>query len=402
MYENPAQMEPLFPSDREGALEDLALMVERESAGLGRLLVPELRPTVAELVRQMNSYYSNQIEGHHTHPLDIERALRGDYSSDPGKRALQLESRAHVEVQRLVEERVRAEPELNICSADFLRWIHREFYIRMPDEFLVVEGESGGKHAVEPGELRHRDVKVGRHVPPVHGTVQAFLARFAEFYRPERFRGLDQVIAAAASHHRLAWIHPFLDGNGRVTRLFTHAYLMRTGLAAHGLWMVSRGFARNRARYMEALVAADQARGSDLDGRGNLSDEGLRVFCRFFLETALDQIRFMGELLDLRGLEKRVVGYAESRVAFGELPGEAPQLLRAVLLRGEVGRGETPRITGRPERTARRILNQLARERLVVSDTPKGPVRLGLPAKAAAYYFPRLYPEGVEQEMASR
>ena len=392
-------MEPLLPSDRQGTLTELALRLERECAALGALLVPELRPAIVELVRQMNSYYSNQIEGHHTHPIEIERALGGDYASEPAKRALQIESRAHVEVQRLVEDRLRREPDLDICSADFLCWIHREFYTRMPAEFLVVRESGGPEHAVEPGKLRNTNVKVGLHVPPAHETLPAFLSRFADFYRPSRFRGLDQVIAAAASHHRLAWIHPFVDGNGRVTRLFTHAYLIRIDLAAHGLWTVSRGFARSRNRYVEALIAADQPRRSDLDGRGNLSDQGLRDFCHFFIETALDQAGFMGRLLDLRGIEKRVVAYAQRQVAFGELPEEAPDLLREVLLRGEVSRGDVARLSGKPERTARRILDQLLKHRLLKSDTPKGPVRLALPVSVVAYYFPRLYPDAAEEEL---
>lgn len=399
MYCDPAQMEPLVPSDEDGALSDFALLLQRESAALGSVLAPEIRPAVVKLVRRMNSYYSNQIEGHQTHPADIERALSGDYSADPAKRALQLESRAHVEVQRLVEERVRNEADLNVSSPDFLCWIHREFYRRMPDEFRTVKDHSGQEHRVEPGALRDRNVIVGRHVPPAHENLPEFLNRFAAFYRPENSSGLAQVIAAAASHHRLAWIHPFVDGNGRVTRLFTHAFLIRAGLASHGLWTVSRGLSRNRAQYIEALTGADQPRSTDLDGRGNLSDEGLRRFCRFFIETALDQIRFMGELLDLRGLEKRVAAYAERCVALGHLPAEAPYLMRDALLRGEVPRGEAARITGKPERTARRILSRLLKQELLTSDTPKGPVRLAFPARVISYYFPRLYPEPVEQEL---
>jgi Fic family protein len=397
---NPGRIEPLFPSDPDGVLSQLALTLIRESSGLGSLLALEIGPAIVELLRQMNSYYSNQIEDHHTHPLDIERALRGDYSADPAKRALQLESRAHVEVQRLIEDRLAAEPALNICSAEFLCWIHREFYVRMPGEFPGVEGQSG--QAFQPGELRARDVVVGRHVAPDHRNIPLFLNRFSEFYPPSRFRGLDQVIAAAASHHRLVWIHPFADGNGRVARLFTHAYLIRTGLSAHGLWTISRGLARNRDRYIGALMAADQPRISDLDGRGDLSDQGLRLFCRFFLETAVDQVRFMDSLLDLRGLERRISGYAERSTALGELPPQAARVLSDVLLRGEVARGEMPRITGKPERTARRILGQLLRGGVLVTTSPKGPVRLGLPAKAVPYYFPRLYPESVEQDLAAR
>jgi len=360
------------------------------------MLHPLLRPGLVDLLRQMNSYYSNLIEGHHTHPLDIEKALRADYSTDPAKRALQLESRAHIEVQRLMEDRLQTDETFPICSSAFLCWLHYEFYSRMPKEFRIVKDRDDKPYEFEPGALRQRDVIVGQHVPPSHARISEFIRRFEDFYEPSRLRGLDKIAAAAASHHRLAWIHPFVDGNGRVTRLFTHAYAIRTGLHAHGLWTVTRGLSRNRDRYMAALITADQARASDTDGRGNLSEMGLKGFCQFFIETALDQVRFMGGLLELQGLEERITSYIERRVALKELQPESKYIVREALLRGEVPRGEMGRITGKPERTARRILEQLLSDGLILPGTAKGPVRLAFPTKAVGYYFPRLYPEGVE------
>jgi Fic family protein len=399
MLEYAKEMEPLLPSRPDEALVGLALRTARESSALGSLLSSSTRIAVTDLLRQMNSYYSNLIEGHNTNPFDIERALKGDYSTEPAKRALQLESLAHIEVQKLMEQKLASDSGFNIGSADFLRWIHYEFYTRMPEEFRLVSDQRGRLHKLDPGELRKRDVIVGHHVPPAHSAVPEFLQRFSEFYDPQRLHGLDRIIAAAASHHRLAWIHPFVDGNGRVTRLFTHAFQIRTGLDANGLWTISRGLSRRRESYLSALGAADQPRAGDLDGRGSLSSRGLSAFCKFFFESALDQIQFMRSLLDIEGLQKRMAGYVERRAASRELAPEAAYVLREVSLRGEVPRGDIPRITGKPERTARRILGQLLNESLLVSDTPKGPVRIGLPSKVVGYYFPRLYPLGVEPDL---
>jgi Fic family protein len=265
----------------------------------------------------------------------------------------------------------------------------------MPREFRVVKDSKGKKKEFEPGQLRKRNVIVGRHVPPAYKNLPEFLERFEEAFEPENPKGLKKMIACAAAHHRLAWIHPFVDANGRVTRLFTNAYMIRTGLDSHGLWTVTRGLSRNRDEYIAALIAADQPWQGDLDGRGNLSDSGLAGFCQFFLTAALDQVRFMSSLLDLTSLERRLIKYAERRSAAG-LPEPAKYILQETLLRGELSRGEVPRITGKPERTARRILDETFKQGLVTSPTPKGAIRLAFPAKAVPYYFPNLYPEGVE------
>jgi len=394
VYDHQAAMEPVFPSSA-GQLRETAATLVQTSAKLGGALHPVTRRSVVELVRQMNSYYSNLIEGHNTHPSEIEKALHKDYSKDPVKRALQLESQAHIEVQQLIEDRLRAK-DVSICAAAFLCWIHKEFYDRLPDELRVVTTKSGKKERVEPGQLRTCEVEVGAHVAPTFRSLKNFLARFEAAYDLSVLDPLDRIIAAGAAHHRLAWIHPFLDGNGRVVRLFTHAYFIKAGLEGHGLWTVSRGFARRRDEYLAALTGADRQCENDLDGRGNLSARGLEQFCTFFLKTALDQVEFMSGLLELDTVLKRIAHYAERWAVEEGTPVEARHVLCEVLLRGEVARGDVARLTGKPERTARRILARLLDAGLVISDTAKGPIRAGFPARCVGYYFPRLYPEGVE------
>ncbi len=396
MYTESRQMEPLMPSSDAAGLKGLAIAAIRESAALGGALHPRTQRSVAFLLRKMNSYYSNLIEGHNTHPADIDRALAHDYAAEPAKRALQIESAAHVEVQSLMETRLSAEPSLGVCDVEFLRWIHTEFYRRVPEEFHWVDRGDGQRDRVVPGLLRSTGVKVGRHFAPVAASLPSFLSRFAEEYAPERFDDAERVIAAAASHHRLLWIHPFLDGNGRVARLFTHAYLSRAKIDGHGLWAMSRGLARSRDAYLAALEDADEPRRGDLDGRGSLSEAGLARFSAFFLETVLDQIRFMGGLLETDALEARIAGFGELAASRGELRREAAFVLRDAMLRGEIARGEAARITGLGKRSAQALVAELLQRGLLESDSVKGPLHLGLPASVVPYYFPRLYPEAVE------
>lgn len=400
MYNHISQMDPLYPA-RSELLEDLAREVVTASAKLEGRLAPETLDEVRKLLQVVNSYYSNLIEGHSTHPVDIERALRQDYSKDQEKRDLQIESRIHIEVQEEIARRLSREPDLNVASPEFLRWVHERFYSRLPERLRWVRGDDEKRAYVEAGLFRTMFVKVGRHIPPAHEALDSFLERFASFYDPAKQHGLRPLIALAAAHHRLMWIHPFLDGNGRVARLFTDAYFLHVRVGGYGLWNVSRGLARGRESYRAHLAAGDAPREGDLDGRGNLSDRTLTEFCAYFLRVCLDQARYMDGLLALNGLVGRLEGYVQLRekgVALGPegvaapLRPEVVEVLRAAAIEGEFARGEVARLIGMSERTGRDVLRGLLDEGLLVATSERGLVRLGFPAHAAGYLFPDLYP----------
>ena len=389
----PTAAEPFMPAEGTAVLENLAFDLAREAGELSAQLHPVVRLGVAELVRSMNCYYSNLIEGHHTHPRDIDRALAADYSSDAHRRDLQLEARAHVEVQRIIDGRLDGLPRPSAASA-FIEWTHREFCQRLPESLLVVENpDTGERISVVPGQLRSRTVAVGRHVAPVPEHLEPLMLRFEQAYASSRLTKARQVIAVAAAHHRFLWIHPFLDGNGRVARLMSHAMLLEIGIGS-ALWSVSRGLARHSVDYKRLLMAADEPRRNDLDGRGALSESALTEFCRFFLETCLDQVRFMRELLDPTELQRRMELYVRDEESAGRLPARSYVILREALLVGEVERGRVPKLTDASERTARRVVAELVEKRLLVSRSHKAPLRLGFPIDVVERWFPRLYPAG--------
>lgn len=392
-------MEPLFPKETP-TLVDFVMEVYRKSASLEGVLHPVTQKEVTRLLRHINSYYSNRIEGEHTTPADIERAVKKEYSRDKNKKRLQLLSVAHIEVQDLIDKWLGENPELNICSADFFCSVHREFYERVPDTFLnIPDPETSVTIRMVPGKIRDREVKVGNHLPPRAVSLERFLERFEKTYSPDHLIGQKKLIAAATSHHRIAWIHPFLDGNGRVTRLFSYAYLKKVKMESLGLWSISRGFARRSDEYRQFLAVADAGRKGDYDGRGNLTEKGLHRFCEFFFEVTEDQISFMKELLQLEKLRERIVGYVNLR-SENMIPGEKPlrpearYVLAEIMMRGEVARGEVKRISGLGERTARDLTSQLESEELVKSNGHRSPLRFYIPSKVVGYYFPSLYPEG--------
>src|SRR6478735_2439156 len=125
-------MEPLFIPDssrHRAALNDLAFDLTRKSAGFHRSLPRPIQAPLASLVRAMNCYYSNLIEGHDTHPIDIERALRDDYSNDPRKRDLQKEAEAHIAVQKWIDD---GNLELREVATEGICEVHRRFCELLP------------------------------------------------------------------------------------------------------------------------------------------------------------------------------------------------------------------------------------------------------------------------------
>jgi Fic family protein len=338
----------------------------------------------------MNCYYSNLIEGHHTHPVDIDRALKQEFSAEPQKRNLQREAVAHIAVQQAIDhgEDPRTEP----TRRDYFLWLHREFCRRLPDDLRWVENpDTGERLRVVPGELRSRGVKVGQHVPPDPGVLPAFLARFEEVYASPDLSRVRRLMALGAAHHRLLWIHPFLDGNGRVARLMSHAQLLRLNVGS-SLWSVSRGLARRVNDYKRLLMNADDTRAHEYDGRGTLSAAALVDFCRFFLETAIDQVRFMEGLLNPRGLTARMERFVDEEIGAGRLLRGSFQVLREVVLSGEVERGRAGELTGYRDRRARTVVAVLLKRGYLQSDSPRGRLRLGFPLDAVERWFPGLYP----------
>lgn len=391
MTENTSLMEPMLPSESNSVLDDLVFDLITKNSALSGRLHPIIGSEISKLIRSMNCYYSNLIEGHNTTPRDIDRALAGDYSSEPKKRALQKEAEAHITVQSMIDS--GDTPSCPPATAEYILWLHREFCNRLPPELLRIENPDTGKTVeVVPGQMRDGEVSVGRHVPPLHRNLDRFMARFEKAYNSGMVSKHGKVIAAGAAHHRLLWIHPFYDGNGRVARLMSYAMLLHMG-AGNTVWSVARGLARNETTYKQLLEAADSPRQGDQDGRGSLSETALVAFCKFFLEVCIDQVDYMSSLLDTDELSRRIRLYCEDEIAAKRLPKGSDRLLREALLTGEFERGKAPEITGYKERQARDVLGALLKAGLLVSDGQRAPVRLGFPLDVLERWFPRLYPD---------
>lgn len=389
MYTESHQFEPLLPSDaRIEPLLTKAYDLSRLATTLaGTRAPPELRT----LLRSMNSYYTNRIEGQHTRPHEIDQALRLDFSKDATLAAKQRLAVAHIEAEEALERRYSGpNGTRDLYTVDVVQDMHRELFGRLPASDLLTSEDE----VIVPGQLRTREVQVGQHVAPAYASVPLFLARWASFYGKVR-RGEAALVAMAAAHQRMGWIHPFIDGNGRVMRLHTHTLLSAMGYTG-GLWSPLRGFARSTDRYYALLADADSLRRGDLDGRGNLSEQALVAWIDYVLDTCLDQASFMASMLDFETMKARIEACLvfEATVVKQGVRQESLRALHYLFLSGEeMARGDFKSMLGISDRGATDALGALIKRGLLKSDSPQGKVRFGLPQHGLRFLFPRLWPE---------
>ena len=397
---NPAyDLTPLLPgNDNIGPLKDMAQEITAASAGLEGKVAPVTATALGDQLRLINSYYSNLIEGHKTTIPDIEMALRKEFNRDPEKKYAQELCAAHVETEKQFMQSVDATQKLNVCDQKLLSNIHAAFYANLPEGHLYTHTQKGfSKTPVKPGKFRNVNVSVdGQSLHgPDYQDLPLLLQTFAQGYDPDRFHGDERLIAMAASHHRLTWLHPFRDGNGRVARLFSGLYLSEIGINKGNLWSLSRGLSRNKKQYMFELWATDSLGNQN---SGYHFDNDLSAdFCEFFFTICLDQIRFMENLLRLDQIESRIDWYVQTRAKHGQKPmwNKAAKLLRAVFMRGALPRGRTAEILNMSERSARRTVSALIKEGLLQSQSHRAPLTIGLPIPVLPYYFPDLYDPSV-------
>jgi Fic family protein len=387
------RIEPLTVDKPPRHLEEKCQQLIIKSSTLSGYFVAEVQKEVQGLVKSMNGYYSNLIEGHQTRPEDIERALRRDFSAQPKQKDLQVLHLAHLKTQTAIEELLARDPSTPICQPDFLKWIHRVLYEDLPASLRVQIDIKGKEYVVRPGEFRDHPVVVGAHLGPPWESLDAFFKRFATY---EGFISCTPtgIINAMAAHHRLAWLHPFPDGNGRVARLFTHAWLLKAGIQGLKMWTLSRGLARSRDQYYARLVAADSARSGDYDGRGARSLKGLVEFCEFMIETAIDQVEFMQGLLAPATFIERAYAYCRVQEEMRKLPAGAAAIYRDALFKGKLTRGEVTLLSGRSRRSAQDITKAFLQQGYCMSPSPKGELFPAFPPSACSALFPELYPAG--------
>lgn len=394
-------------SPRWPELADLAAQVLAASKSLGAGLPREVLEALKVPCVLANTYASNRIEGHDTTPAEVQRAaergFRIDSVPDKKRRELMAEAKGHIATQHYIEKLLYHMPKeanmYSVLAPQMLSQLHKIFFKnqRALDIRWHTDGGQPRHYSALPGKFRGwgMDVRVGPlHEPPLGVSVDEILVDLCTRYAEGTHGILDQILDIPAVHHRLLFLHPFPDGNGRIVRLLTHFQIQLAGIGSGGLWSISRGLALGltrggdgRGEYLREMSSADTPRRGDLDGRGNLSTSSLEDFVAWFLKIMLDQIAYMGDLYQLDELEVRL-----EKVAAQAVPSSAAaagRILRGLLRSGRLTRAEAQSLGGLAERRTRTVLGELAQAGLAEVERKEV---LPLFGDYLPELFPRLFP----------
>lgn len=363
-------LEPIVPSPSYPAdVLELADSLPFLAGQLAGQVSPETTKRLGNLMRVTNSYYSNLIEGQYTEPAELSTRVKRREAKELGLLAVE-----HIEAQGALE-RLMAQHQKSISWGDMfdqnlLKSVHRRLFKGAREDDLRLSED----RLMTPGQLRdaaQQNVTVGGHYAPAWQSVTPMITRLQHVYGGMN-DSRSRLLACLAYHHRLAYVHPFEDGNGRVVRMLTHLQLVKIGIASP-LWSISRGLARKQDEYYARLKSADQPRRGDLDGRGQLTQAGLVEFVRFMLGVCIDQIHYTRDALSMTALRDRletIVRYERRFTEAGVKP-EAARALHLLIIQGEVSRADFKVYLGLHDKTAANQLKELIQLGVVEAPSPK-------------------------------
>ena len=388
MIETLSSIEPLlFEDEIPRRLADLVCRLQQEVSRLERGLQADALREIADLARHANADCGNPIDRRGTRLDTSEEPLNASERAGAGASSA-AEAQAEMVVLRAIDEAHAAGSLSSPTSIAFLTWAHRSFYQALAG--LERPASDQGSARMAPGRLREGFGEVGvsgTPIPQAPERIGAFLAHFERrFGAAERWQSA-RIIAVAAAHHRLDLIRPFPYGNGRVSRLMSHAMVMRAGIGAGGLWSLSRGLARKHDDYHRMMRHAGSRRTGDRDGRGQLSAAALQAFSEWMLSVMLEEVRAARASFAFEALEPR---YRRLLRAL-DYDDNAQDLAGAVLRFGQIDRGDACVVLKTSERTARNAVSCLVQGGFLKSSTPKGPVRIAFPIAHRDQLFPQVF-----------
>ena len=372
-----AIINPLVPTT-EIEDEDLAFDLIKKASGLACQLPFVIRKSLGDLIRPMNSYYSNFIEGYYTSPHDIDRALYFSHDEyDAQKKAFKRFAVAQTQIKWKIDD--GSDLPSDPTDIHYLNWLYNEIFKHYPPKHFEVLLRPDERQRAIPSWILGKGY--------LRNNYMILLENFEKVFRTsKRHSRIERIMILGAAHQRLLRIKPFTYGNLMVASLMSHACIQQCGLDG-SLWSVARGLAWNASEYKSLFMDA-----SRYETDTNIAEMSLLKFCRFFLKICIKEIDFMASLLKPEALLHRMSEHVREEVLAKKLHKGSFKILRESFLTGEVQRSRVGEITGYSERMARDIVSDLLNKGYLKSDEkPSSPLVLAFPLKIVNHWFPRLY-----------
>jgi Fic family protein len=228
---------------------------------------PDYYHKLLEVSLNKGALATTAIEGNTLTEEELSQILKG-IDLAPSKKYQQLEVKNIIDAFNTILNEVIRDKSQTIISPEFIKRFNK-----------MVGRDIGEAFNGNPGQFRRRNVTVGAYRPPSFEMVEDLVKKLCDWLLKEFHYEHDQdfndaVIQAIVTHVYIAWIHPFLDGNGRTARLLEFYLLMRAGVPNIASHVLSNHYNNTRTVYYRQLQNASET--------GNLSA---------FIEYALEGFR---------------------------------------------------------------------------------------------------------------
>lgn len=248
---------------------------------LGGPVPPYIFFQLKDIFQMMESLGSARIEGNHTTLAEFVEKIIDQIPKDTKEESV----REIFNIERAIKFIEDNISENGKITRAHISELHK----------IIVDGltpPNSGEGSNYPGDLRPINVGIqgSSHVPPDKVKVPEYFDELIAFVNADT-DPQNHLLVTALSHHRMAWIHPFDNGNGRLIRMFTYALLIKQGFKVHNGRILNPTaiFCMDRNEYYRNLGLADTGE----------KDKVLQ-WCQYVLEGLRKEIEKIDKLLDLK------------------------------------------------------------------------------------------------------